>query len=465
MLPSRGIARSLPSAAGAPRQIQARWTKPPSALPQRLRRERQFGTSPRGAAGVLAAGSPLRSRSTPPAAPIALTSARAFSLWGFGRKTPAPGADAPPVAAPDPEPEADLASISDMVNSSALSNALSGADVLSMPEQLGYLHAIGLDYGWGPTSLMQWLLEHVHVWSGLGWAGSIAATAVLLRVALFYPQVRALCYGAVAQEMRRDPRSKEAMELIQDGFRTGDMEKRRRGQMLNKLLRQHYGVSPWGVLWSFAQIPFPFGFFRVITGMTHVPVPSLETAGFLWFTDLTATDPYLILPALSSSLMAATVLVNMKYTPPEQRKMMKPIMYVFGIGSFVATTFLSAAVNIMAATIGATTALSALILRSAAVRRRLGLPVEAPRPPPSLTPTPTYEAPRPAPASLRERLTRSLNDVKKGFTTQVESYTGTYSGTLQEKAEQRRKDMLRKLEEIRKEQERQEFESKYKGKR
>lgn len=185
-----------------------------------------------------------------------------------------------------------------------------------MREEIGYLHAIGLDYGWGFTSIMQWTLEHVHVWSGLGWGASIMATAVLLRAVMFYPQIQSLKFNAVMQRMRKDPRSNEAMKLVQQGFQESDMEMRQRGQVLNKLLRTEYGVSNWGIMWSLAQIPFTFGLFRIVSGMTHIPVPSLESAGFLWFADLAATDPYFILPATGTALMMGALLVSLLAFPP-----------------------------------------------------------------------------------------------------------------------------------------------------
>lgn len=389
----------------------------------------------------------------------------------------AASATEPAVAASD----VDLSSISALIN---------GQDILNMPEDLGYLHAIGLDYGWGFTSIMQWTLEHVHVWSGLGWGASIMATAVLLRAIMFYPQIQSLKFNAIMQRMRKDPRSNEAMKLVQQGFQESDMEKRQRGQVLNKMLRSEYGVSNWGILWSLAQIPFTFGLFRIVSGMVHIPVPSLESAGFLWFTDLSATDPYFILPAAGTALMMGALLVrflyaptdyvflltnlfphqqiNAKHTPQQQRKMLKPMMYIFGTVGFVGTTFLSAAVNLMTVALGGSTLLTALILNISSIRRSLGLPVgpvdEAPAPQKKIQ----YEAPRteaPGLSGLRERLTNSLDDMKKGVSESVSNYTGTYSGTEQEKAERKRREMIRKLEDMRKQQEREQFELKYKGKK
>lgn len=412
-------------------------------------------------------------------------SSRQFSLWGYGKKQTAEenasntsasaseAASTSEIVRPvDPTPdntlptpptepvvstsEVDLSSISDIVN---------GQDILNMPEQLGYLSALGLDFGWGPTSIMQWALEHVHIYTGLGWGASIMATAVLLRCLMFYPQIRSLKFNAVMQNLRKDPRSQDAMKLIQQGFQNGDMEMRQKGQYINKMLKEQYGASNWGMLWSFGQIPFTFGLFRIVSGMTNIPVPAMENAGYLWFPDLTATDPFFILPAAGTALMIGALAINAKHTPEQQRKMLKTMTYVFGVVGFIGTTFLSAAVNLMTVALGAATLITAVVLNNAVVRRTVGLPTLAPQ-----TPAPkqaTYEAPRAAnapEAGLRERLNTNLNDMKKGLSDQFSNYTGTYSGTEEEKAEKKRRELIRKLEETRKQQERDEFEKKYKGK-
>lgn len=473
----------------------------------------------------MAPSSPFRTRYAA-AAPIVLggvSSSRSLSLWGWGggsKKDASAAADAAAATTTTPETASDAvapqASVEQAsaatsaasatepavaasdVDLSSISALINGQDILNMPQDLGYLHAIGLDYGLGFTSAMQWTLEHVHVWSGLGWGASIMATAVLLRTLMFYPQIQSLKFNAVMQRMKKDPRSNESMKLVQQGFQEGDMEKRQRGQVINKMLRSEYGVSNWGMMWSLAQIPFTFGLFRIVSGMVHIPVPSLESAGFLWFTDLSATDPYFILPAAGTAFMMGALLVrfslcaqrvttspylvailtnpppppqiNAKYTPQQQRKMLKPMMYIFGTVGFVGTTFLSAAVNLMTVALGASTLLTALILNIPSIRRSLGLPVGPVDEAPAAAPQKKmqYEAPRaeaPGLSGLRERLTTSLDDMKKGVSDSVSNYTGTYSGTEQEKAERKRREMIRRLEDTRKQQEREQFELKYKSKK
>ena len=144
--------------------------------------------------------------------------------------------------------------------------------------------------------------------------------------------------------------------------------------------------------------------------------------------------------------------------------MLKTMTYVFGVVGFIGTTFLSAAVNLMTVALGAATLLTAIILNNAAVRRLVRLPAHQETPPATVTKA-TYEAPRAAEAPLRERLNSNLNDMKKGLSDQLTNFTGTYSGTDEEKAERKRKELMRKLEDTRKQQEKDHFEKKYKGKR
>lgn len=139
------------------------------------------------------------------------------------------------------------------------------------------------------------------------------------------------------------------------------------------------------------------------------------------------------------------------------------MMWVVGPLGFVVTTFLSAAVNLMALSFGASTLITAAILNNHTIRKMIGLPTEIPGSTPKAI---KYEAPRPATeGNMRERLTANLNEMKKGVSDQVTNFTGSYSGTETERADRKRKEMLRKLETTRKDQEREEFEKKYKGRK
>lgn len=274
-------------------------------------------------------------------APITLgsvASARNLSLWGYGSKktTPEPPAPTPEAIIPDQTPQEAAESAAAALQSTAQSShpadltaataglereapeALtqisslvnSGSEILARPEGLGYLSSLGLDYGWGFTSTMQWVLEHVHFYTGMGWAGAIMTTAVLIRVAMFYPQVQSTKFTMDMKRMQEDPRHKEVMANIQKAIRSQDRVAQQQAQLLNNILRREYDVPFSKMIWSFVPIPFSIGFFRILNGMTSIPVPSLETSGYLWFTDLTVADPYMILPCVATGIMVLSINVS-----------------------------------------------------------------------------------------------------------------------------------------------------------
>lgn len=291
-----------------------------------LGNSRQFGTSGNGLAIGTMVTSGLRAKVAISSLALgSASSSRAFSLWGYGSKKPAeevastpspaePTATAPTTAA-DYSPPAnvasnpaagevdlgnapanmDLSSITDLVNQQE--------NILTMPENIGYLHKIGLDYGYGPTSVMQWIVEHIHVYSGWGWGASIIATALVVRALMFYPQVMSMQNAAKMTLMKQDPRHEEVMQRIKAGQAQRNMAEMQKGQYLSKKLREEYGVSIGRGFIGLVQLPFTFGLFRLVTGMSTLPVPAFESAGFLWFTDLTQADPYFLLPLGAAGFM------------------------------------------------------------------------------------------------------------------------------------------------------------------
>lgn len=51
--------------------------------------------------------------------------------------------------------------------------------------------------------------------------------------------------------------------------------------------------------------------FMGLRGMTNVPIDSLRTGGMLWFTDLTISDQYFLLPIITSATLYLTVEVSL----------------------------------------------------------------------------------------------------------------------------------------------------------
>jgi YidC/Oxa1 family membrane protein insertase len=181
-----------------------------------------------------------------------------------------------------------------------------------IPEKIGYLKELGLDYGWGPSAFMEWLIEHIHIWGGVSWWASLAAAALVTRIALFHPSLKAADNAA-----KTGPIKNEMMEL-----RTKRMQLLSQGKQLEAAkakvelddLYVKHDIKLWRNFVPLLQIPLGFGTFRVVRGMATLPVPGLAMEQFGWIHDLTSYDPWYILPALATGFMYLTMKVSCSVT-------------------------------------------------------------------------------------------------------------------------------------------------------
>ena len=178
------------------------------------------------------------------------------------------------------------------------------SDPLLIPEQVGYLKALGLDYGWGPTAFIEYLFEHVHIYSHTPWWASIMLTALLVRLSMLKFYINASDQGArlahAAPKLTPIRAKMSAAQAAQDKHSLALITEELRG--INKA----EGIRYRKLLGPFLQIPLGYGTFRLMRGMAALPVPGLDTGGFLWITDLTVADPYYLLPAVTSAMLYYT---------------------------------------------------------------------------------------------------------------------------------------------------------------
>ena len=164
-----------------------------------------------------------------------------------------------------------------------------------MSEHIGYLKELGLDYGWGPTAMIEWALEHVHVYAGTPWWASIGLTVLLLRTALlrFYFKSADMSARNLIITRHNEP----LMAKFNTARQTKDMVGANKAMLEMKDLRASAGIKLHQMFMPMAlQLPFGYGLFRLMRGMSHLPVPGFDTGGLLWMKDLTLSDPYFFLP-------------------------------------------------------------------------------------------------------------------------------------------------------------------------
>ncbi|OCT45828.1 putative mitochondrial export translocase Oxa1 [Cladophialophora carrionii] len=351
-------------------------------------------------------------------------------------------------------------------NTNAAAAASDTADLASIPEGIGYLKDVcGLDFGWGPTSLMQFLLEHIHITAGLSWSASIIAVVFLLRASIYPFAVTASDMTARFQEM--SPMIKQiqarSREALNNNDRTGVLE----AQMQMRELKKE-GKFAFNKMFRPLLLQFPLGYgaWNLLRSCSNVPVPAFETETWLWLSNLTVGDPYYVLPIVTAAMTWVNVTTSAK-TQNAQADMpgMALIRNVFPVITGVFMLFQPAAVQIYFLCNGLFTQIQVTSLQNPAWRRLLKLhplPNQGPKtagiPPSRMNISPrvinttgrvtTTPAPAPEPASTSaEPTNRSFID--KGVDSIKAASQQTWRkamGSTKEKAEQKAQERKRQAQ-------------------
>lgn len=237
---------------------------------------------------------------------------------------------------------------------------------------MGYLHSLGIDFGWGTTTCIQNLLEAIHVSTGLPWWGTIMATILLIRAAQFPFYCKLSSNAARMKEVT--PLTKPMMEKMKVAQATGDsvqmMELRSEIQRVFKVA----GVNRLWLLFPFTQIPIFYGFYKTLYAMAEIKVPGLASDGLGWIQDWSVADPYLVLPAVASSLIGAQLMVGGESGANNLARSTKLAMAIgLPVLSFAVTHSWPAALGFYFAVSGTFGLLQALVLKQKWFREAWGL--------------------------------------------------------------------------------------------
>lgn len=202
--------------------------------------------------------------------------------------TPAAGADYGPL------PTADL--VYDVAQNTQ--ESVNGT-VAQAPRYLGFLYEYGVDFGWGPTSIVQWCFEHIHIVAGTPFWASIMLMAVAIRVGTF-PLVMTASNTSCKQQAVK-PLIDPLMEKMRAAAHTGNQMEAQQARAEVSRIYKDNDIKIWKAFVPFLQMPLAYGSWRLCWKMADCHVPGLDTAGFLWIHNLTISDPYFILPILAGS--------------------------------------------------------------------------------------------------------------------------------------------------------------------
>ncbi|KAK8009599.1 hypothetical protein PG990_000015 [Apiospora arundinis] len=402
--------------------------------------------------------------------------------------TQAAPAVTPTPVAPTPDPTAATtglpgsASTPDSTFSSMLPDSfdeLGIQNILDMPEKIGYLKELGLDFGWGPTAMCEWLVEHLYVTAGLPWWGSITAAALIIRVAMVWPSIAGAKYSGRMQIVSKDPEFIQAQDEFKFAVSQQDQAAimKHRGTMLR--LQRAAGTSTFkAIMPPMIAIPLSYGMFRLLRAMAALPVPSLETGGFAWITDLSVYDPTYALPLGTAFLAVAMFKYQQQSTlhkTPQSESMGKFFMWGMTPFMFLCTMWLPSALQLFFFTFSALSTAQNWVLIQPAIRRMCGLP---PLPSQALTSSQqkrlgmAYQAPsRPAAAAaapqpaaspagikgLMDGASKKIQGASDGLTNAIRDYSGGEKGIARKKAaeyearraHEEKEKSLRRLEESR----------------
>jgi YidC/Oxa1 family membrane protein insertase len=171
----------------------------------------------------------------------------------------------------------------------------------NIPESIGYLKSLGLDYGWGPTAMMEWTLEHVHIFAGTPWWASIALTAVLVRAVLFKPYINAAENSARMTNIA--PVTKPIQRKMTAAQKLGDTDGVLKARQELQMVYKRAGIKISRSFVPMLQVFAGYGTFVLLRAMARLPVPGLETGGMLWFYNLTIPDPFYLFPIATAGVL------------------------------------------------------------------------------------------------------------------------------------------------------------------
>lgn len=179
------------------------------------------------------------------------------------------------------------------------------------------LHAL-VNFGWLEIIAdplfhgLKWIHNYVPNW---GWA--IVVLTLVINMLLF--PLRISSYKTTLKMQRVAPEIKQ----IQDKYKKYKMNDPKKQEMNKEVMAVYSreGINPvGGCIPQLLQMPIWYALYRALQGtieLRHAP-------WFGWITDLSAKDPYYILPVLMGvSMYLASKMTPMPATDPQQQKMMK----------------------------------------------------------------------------------------------------------------------------------------------
>jgi YidC/Oxa1 family membrane protein insertase len=178
------------------------------------------------------------------------------------------------------------------------------------------------DYGWFTilAKPLFWLLTQLHKYIG-NWGWAIVALVVLLKIAFYW--LNASAYRSMAKMKAVNPKVMELRERLKD-------KPQQMQQEMMRIYREEKVNPLGGCLPIVAQMPFFIALYWVL--LSSVEMRQAPWVG--WITDLSAIDPYYILPLLMTGTSLLQTWLNPTPPDPVQARMMWMMPLIFSVMFF-----------------------------------------------------------------------------------------------------------------------------------
>lgn len=259
--------------------------------------------------------------------------------------------------------------LSSIENSAAIVNGNVVTDVIA--PQLGY----------SPTHLCMNLIENVHIGLDIPYWGAIAGLTVALRVFLLPVAIKTVQNSARMAALRPD------MQKVQDAFtknpNQNDNAVRLKFQTEMKGLFKKHKVNPFqAMMMPFIQLPLFLTFFFGLQSMGEF-FPAFCQGGTLWFTDLSAKDPYVILPLYNAVSFLLMIEMGADGVQTQDQTTFKNVMRGMAVAMIPLTMSMPSGVFVYWSCNNTFSILQTIILKTNSLRKMLDIP-EPPKNAPAL---------------------------------------------------------------------------------
>ncbi|KAJ2191889.1 hypothetical protein IW144_005128 [Coemansia sp. RSA 522] len=253
--------------------------------------------------------------------------------------------------------------------------------------QIGDLASHGLTTMF-PVRMTEYALEFMHVSTGLPWWAAIGAVVIGYRL-LILP-VNAWSQKHMMNAMQGQPEMNRITAQIKAAnVRRDYMSAAKHSQELIAIRKKLNISVVKPMVGTFLQIPFMMVMFAAVRDLATIPAAHMSTGGALWFTNLMAADPYMILPVISAlGTMGTFELQSKLNSSVEQSREMKILFRCIAVLGAAVTSGLSSSVLLFWVYNTAFTVLQILVFSAKPFRSVMGIPdvkkVKFARPPPTV---------------------------------------------------------------------------------